>query len=62
MAEQRDYGKTFLRVKCADCGSEQIVFHRPSTIVKCAVCGSTLATPTGGKASFGKHEVVGAVS
>lgn len=39
----------FLKVKCNDCGNEQIVFSRASTAVKCSVCSSTIATPTGGK-------------
>jgi small subunit ribosomal protein S27e len=41
---------SFLRVACPDCGNEQVVFERASTEVSCAVCGSTLATPTGGTA------------
>lgn len=40
----------YLKIKCSKCGNEQIVFNRASTIVKCAVCEETLATPTGGKA------------
>ncbi|WP_297418379.1 30S ribosomal protein S27e [Thermococcus sp.] len=39
----------FLRVKCIDCGNEQIVFSNPSTPVRCLVCGATLVEPTGGK-------------
>ncbi|NPA47756.1 MAG: 30S ribosomal protein S27e [Thermococci archaeon] len=39
----------FLRVKCIDCGNEQIVFSHPSTVVRCQVCGATLVEPTGGK-------------
>ncbi|BDC36459.1 MAG: 30S ribosomal protein S27e [Candidatus Methanoliparum thermophilum] len=42
----------FLRVKCVDCENEQIVFDRATTIVKCAICGRTLAKPTGGKAQI----------
>ncbi|HUV25033.1 MAG TPA: 30S ribosomal protein S27e [Methanomassiliicoccales archaeon] len=40
--------KKFIRVKCTDCGNEQISFIRPSTTVICHVCGSTLIKPTGG--------------
>ena len=40
----------FLKVKCPDCGNEQIVFDRASTVVKCTVCGSVIAEPRGGKA------------
>jgi len=42
----------FLKVKCADCGSEQIVFDKASTEVACQICGATLARPTGGKAAI----------
>jgi len=40
----------FWVVKCPDCSGEQTIFSRPVTSVSCAVCGATLATPTGGKA------------
>ncbi|MFB6107548.1 MAG: 30S ribosomal protein S27e [Haloplanus sp.] len=42
----------YYRVACADCGNEQIVFGKAATTVNCAVCGSTLARPTGGNAEF----------
>ena len=42
----------FLRVRCPDCGNEQIVFSHPSTIVYCNICRATLAKPTGGKAEI----------
>ncbi|WP_257298810.1 30S ribosomal protein S27e [Haloarchaeobius sp. FL176] len=47
----------FIRVKCNDCENEQIVFGNASTTVNCAVCGTTLATPTGGQAAV-PHEIV----
>lgn len=37
-----------LRLKCDDCENEQVVFERAAAEVSCAVCGSTLVTPTGG--------------
>jgi len=40
----------FVRVKCPDCGNEQIIFDRAATVIKCAVCGSVIAEPRGGKA------------
>ena len=43
---------SFFRVQCPDCENEQIVFGRASTEVNCAVCGTTLARPTGGDAEF----------
>ncbi|QLG63483.1 30S ribosomal protein S27e [Halorarum salinum] len=42
----------FFRVRCPDCDNEQVVFGKASTTVNCAVCGTTLATPTGGDATF----------
>ncbi|WP_096390801.1 30S ribosomal protein S27e [Halopenitus persicus] len=42
----------FLRVACGDCENEQTVFEKASSSVACAVCGTTLATPTGGKAAI----------
>jgi len=47
----------FVRVKCPDCGNEQVVFSHVSSIVKCAVCGAVLAEPTGGKSAV-KGDVV----
>lgn len=39
----------FVRVKCPDCEHEQIIFDHPSTVVKCLICGRTIAKPSGGK-------------
>ena len=50
----------FLKVKCEDCGGEQIVFDRAATTVACLICGATLARPTGGLAEI-EGEVLGAV-
>jgi len=47
----------FVTVKCSDCENEQTVFEKTATVVNCAVCGTTLATPAGGKATI-DHEVV----
>jgi len=38
----------FVKVKCPDCGAEQIVFRKAATVVSCTVCGSTLVRPKGG--------------
>ena len=46
----------FIKVKCPDCGNEQVAFNRPATKVNCLVCGATLASPGGGEATF-KGEV-----
>lgn len=40
----------FLRVKCTDCGNEQVVFGNSASVVKCLACGKTLVRPRGGKA------------
>ncbi len=42
----------FLRVKCADCDNEQVIFGSATTVVKCHVCGRTLSEPRGGKAKI----------
>ena len=47
----------FLRVKCPDCGNEQIVFSHATTTVHCSICSATLAEPSGGRATI-KGEVV----
>ncbi len=43
---------SFYRVVCADCENEQVVFSKAASVVSCAVCGTTLATPTGGDAEL----------
>ena len=40
----------FLRVKCLNCGNQQVVFGCSATDVECLVCGNTLLQSTGGKA------------
>jgi small subunit ribosomal protein S27e len=42
----------FIKVKCNDCENEQIIFDSASTVVKCLVCGRTLAEPRGGRAEI----------
>jgi small subunit ribosomal protein S27e len=39
----------FLRVKCRNCGNEQIIFNRACTTINCTVCNEILSEPTGGK-------------
>ncbi len=39
----------FLRVVCSKCKNEQTVFNKPSSDVKCLVCGAELAQATGGR-------------
>ena len=47
----------FIKVKCVDCGNEQITFSKASSIVTCNVCGTTLVKPKGGNCEV-KGEVV----
>ena len=47
----------FIKIKCADCGNEQVTFSKAETTVTCNVCGATLVKPKGGKADI-KGEVV----
>jgi len=51
---------SFITVACPDCESEQVVFQKASSEVACAVCGHTLAHPTGGKVDL-EGEVSGVV-
>jgi len=47
----------FLRVKCPDCGNEQVIFDSATIAVKCNVCDGVLAEPSGGRAKI-RGEVV----
>ncbi|MFB6125632.1 MAG: 30S ribosomal protein S27e [Halanaeroarchaeum sp.] len=42
----------FITVQCPDCENEQTLFEKASSEVACAVCGHTLATPSGGLAEI----------
>ncbi len=42
----------FLKVKCTDCGNEQVVFGNSASVVTCLACGKTLVKPHGGKAEI----------
>ena len=55
--KSKNIDRAFVKVKCPNCGNEQIIFLRASTVVSCNVCGSTLTVPTGGKAEI-KGEIV----
>jgi small subunit ribosomal protein S27e len=43
----KEVGNNFLKIKCKDCGNEQIVYSKVSSVIVCNICGSTLAKPTG---------------
>ena len=57
VSQIRENRSKFYKVKCPDCENEQTVFEKASTVVKCVVCGSDLATPAGGRANI-KAEIV----
>jgi len=42
----------FIRVKCKNCGNEQVIFSHSTFPVRCLSCGAQLAYPTGGKAKI----------
>jgi small subunit ribosomal protein S27e len=42
----------FLRAECDECGNQQVIFSRPAQEVECLVCGTVLASPTGGSAEL----------
>lgn len=51
--------KSWVKIRCHNCGSEQIIFGRAATEVTCngKSCSEVLATPTGGKAAV-KAEIL----
>lgn len=58
--KQQSVEGNFIEVKCLDCSNKQVLFLKCATIVRCQACGSTLATPAGGKCTI-KGEVIGVV-
>ncbi|MFA6889088.1 MAG: 30S ribosomal protein S27e [Candidatus Woesearchaeota archaeon] len=50
MIKVRTATSKFIRLRCAKCKNEQIVFGNASSKVLCLVCGKILVEPTGGKA------------
>ncbi len=48
----------FMKVKCTECGNEQIVFSHPAMDVKCLKCNAILLQPRGGKGHLLHAEVV----
>ncbi len=42
----------FIRVKCPNCGNEQVVFSHSTFPVRCLSCATQLVYPTGGKAKI----------
>jgi small subunit ribosomal protein S27e len=48
MSERKTKSR-FLKVKCADCGNEQVIFGAAASDIKCLVCEKPMASSTGGK-------------
>ncbi len=48
----REPSSKFVKLRCTKCKNEQIIFGKSASKIKCLVCGSTLVTPTGGKAKI----------
>ncbi len=48
----------FLKVKCKNCGNEQVIFSHVTMTVSCNVCNTVLAEPSGGKAILSNCEVL----
>ncbi len=40
----------FVRVRCPQCGYEQVIFDHATFPVRCLICGTQLVETTGGKA------------
>ena len=50
----------FLKLKCEKCKNEQVTFEKPAMVVKCNVCETVLAEPTGSRAII-KTKIMGVV-
>ncbi|MEM2115569.1 MAG: 30S ribosomal protein S27e [Candidatus Woesearchaeota archaeon] len=48
----------FVKVRCSKCNNEQIIFDKSSTYVKCLICETPIAKPTGGKAKLINSQVL----
>ena len=45
----KDTSSKFIKLRCPKCKNEQIVFGKPSSIIKCLICEKVLVEPAGGK-------------
>ncbi len=50
MIDLKEPKSKFIKVRCPKCKNEQIIFGKSCTLIKCLVCGKSIAEPTGGKA------------
>lgn len=58
MQKKEDAKSHYYRVKCSDCGGDQIIYDSIASKVKCISCGKVLAEPSGGKATLFTKEVL----
>ena len=42
----------FIKVRCQNCSSEQTIYEKATTEVKCNSCNALLAKPSGGNAKI----------
>lgn len=54
---EQETKKSFVKVRCHECGNEQVIFSRVSIEVKCLKCSEVIAIPRGGKAAI-KAEII----
>lgn len=57
-SKPKSIGNKFIRIKCKDCGNEQVTYTKISSVVVCNICNATLARPTGGTLELAA-EIVG---
>jgi small subunit ribosomal protein S27e len=42
----------FVKVRCQKCKNEQVIFGKASSEVKCLICETIIAEPSGGKSKI----------
>jgi small subunit ribosomal protein S27e len=42
----------FVKVRCQKCKNEQVIFGKASSEIKCLICGTVIAEPSGGKSKI----------
>lgn len=52
----------FILVQCQKCKNKQVVFNKPSTVVKCLKCGEVLIEPSGGKGRLRRARILKVLS
>ena len=52
MIKLRENKSHFIKIRCQKCKNEQIIFEKPSSIIKCLVCDEVIASPKGGKGNI----------